>query len=356
MKRVRPLVALALPVLVVGTAFVLILRSQREETARRVREEEAAQAAQRAERRPVFERGDFAAILDLCRADWRYHLSFHHEPSALAWSRRSLDAYFLEGADLRSWRQVRCDEEGVHRGPRMTHPFLATLAEATAEAGTTSAEPAEEAWQRALARLAAAPRDPLELAVEVVRHPFTGEVIVRRWRGVEGGARPSVEPAGAAPFPLLVADPGFPMASGTAAPPLRPLPRHDWLAETDAAFAVVEKALPAGAGIVELTFERDTIDVSVESPTPAFDGDPPAPYGDMGFDEYGIAEMGWWYPRNSPGFGCRMGAPLAEVRAAYDLARRRLPGAIHRAWYSCSPAYSNGRRGVWHLVGDQTGD
>jgi hypothetical protein len=322
---------------------------ERNETARRTREEAAAGAARRAERRPVFARSVFGTVLDLCRADWRDELSLYHEPSALAWTRRGLDGYFLEGDDLRSWRHVSCDEEGVRRGRRVVHPFLASLVEATAEAANLSAVPEEEAWSLALARLSTAPEEPLELAIEVVRHPFSGEVLVRRWRGVEG-VRPSLEPAGTPPFPLLVAEPAFPFAPGAQPPPLRPLARHDWLAETDAAFAVVEKALPAGARIVELTIQQDAIDVSVESPTPAFDDDPPAPYGDLGFDEYGIADSSWWYPRTDPGFGCRTGKLLAEVRAAYDAARRRTPGTVYRAWYSCSPAYSDGSRGAWHLV------
>ncbi len=347
--RAGRLVLLALLVVVLAGFAVLIVQDHRD-VARRAREEEALQSALRAERQQVFARGWFDPVLELCRAGWRDALSFHHEPSALAWTRRSLDGYFLDGNDVRSWRQLRCDADGVRRGPRVAHPLLTPLAEATPEAGSESAAADEEAWQLALRQLSTAPRGAQEHGVEVARHPLTGAVLVRRWRGVEGGAVAALEPAGASPFPLLIAEPEFPMAPGAAPPPLRPLARYDWLAQPDAAFDLVERSLPAGARIVELTLSADEIDLSVESPTPAFDGDPPAPYGDMELDEYGIADSSWWYPRTDPGFGCRTGAPLAAVRAAYARARRRTPGTIYRAWYSCSPAYSNGSRGAWHLV------
>ncbi|HEX9669538.1 MAG TPA: hypothetical protein VGC93_08650 [Thermoanaerobaculia bacterium] len=351
-RRLGPLV---LPALVLAGVAVFV-RQERDENARRAQEDAAEEAAQRAERLQVFARGSFDPVLELCRAGWRDELNVHHEPSALAWTRRSLDGYFLDGTDLRSWRQLRCDANGVRRGPRVAHPLLTPLAEATPETGSESAAADDEAWRLALERLSAAPRDPRELGVELARHPLTGAVISRRWRGVEGGAGASLEPAGTPPFALLIAEPDFPFAPGAAPPPLRSLPRVRWLEQPDAAFDVVERALPAGARIVELTFGEDEIDLTVESPTPAFDGDPPAPYGDMGFDEYGIAEMSWWYPRTEPGFGCPTGESLADVRAGYAAARARVRGPLIRAWYSCSPAYSDGRRGVWHLVDDQTGD
>jgi hypothetical protein len=141
--------------------------------------------------------------------------------------------------------------------------------------GSESAAAAAEAWQLALRQLSAAPRGPQEHGVEVARHPLTGAVLVRRWRGVEGGAVAALEPAGAPPFPLLVAEPEFPMAPGAAPPPLRPLARYDWLAQPDAGYAA---------------------------------------------------------------------------------ARARVRGTLGSAWYSCSPAFSDGRRGVWHLVSDAPGE
>ncbi len=160
-----------------------------------------------------------------------------------------------------------------------------------------------------------------------------------------------VEPADAPAFAFLPASAGFEPFPAAAAPPLRHLPRHHWLADAASAFALLSKELPKGARISELTLEDDKLDVQIEFPTPAFDGKPPAPYGDKAFDEYSVTDTAWWYPREIPGFGCPTGSPLEAVQAAFVEARARFGSQpLLRAWYSCSPAYSNGRDGVWHLV------
>ena len=79
----------------------------------------------------------------------------------------------------------------------------------------------------------------------------------------------------------------------------------------------------------ELRLEDDVIDVQIAWATPAFDGKPPAPYGDRAFDEYGVPDMGFWYPREIPGFGC---PPGGDGRARAGVVRRgagaaRGPGA-----------------------------
>jgi hypothetical protein len=70
---------------------------------------------------------------------------------------------------------------------------------------------------------------------------------------------------------------------------------------------VIGRALPPGARVAEITLTDDEIALRVESPTPAVDGRPPLPYGDETFDEYGIAQTDWWYPREDPGLGYRQG-------------------------------------------------
>jgi hypothetical protein len=113
---------------------------------------------------------------------------------------------------------------------------------------------------------------------------------------------------------------------------------------------MLEQSIPKGAALPAHPGGRP--DRSDDAwPTPAFDGDPPAPYGDKTFDEYGVADADWWYPRTEPGFGCATGLPLAGLRAAFAEAQARLASqSLARAWYSCSPAYSDGRKGVFHLV------
>lgn len=333
---------------VVGIGFVIV--RDRQENARLDQVGEAERAVEVAQRQAVFAAGEFAPVFALCSDGWRDAYSIYYQPQALAWTRRSLDGYFLEGTDASSWRQLRCSGDGFDRGPRVAAPLRETL---PAESPAGSAAEEEDRWQLALAQLGTARLGDDELAVELLPDPLTGAVLLRRWRGLEGGARADLEPADAPNFELLIAEPEFPLAAGAAPPKLRPLARHRWVHETDAAFAVIEQALPAGAGVVEIRLTDDEIELRVESPTPAFEGNPTARYGDLDFDEYGIAESSWWYPRTDPGFGCPTGQALAKVRAEFSAATDRIaPGRVLQAWYSCSPAYSDGRRGVWNLVSE----
>jgi hypothetical protein len=189
------------------------------------------------------------------------------------------------------------------------------------------------------------------LAVELLVHPHTNQALVRRWRGLEGGATPEVEPAEAPPFPLLLTGQELPLAKGIELPRLRELERWRWIEQSEQAFARIAEVLPEGAGISELTLSADKIEITIAAPTPAFDGKPPAPFGSLDLDEYGVAEQSWWYPYEVAGFGCVEGRPLSELRAELAQALARFAGGKPRqAWYSCSPAYSDGRRGVWHVT------
>jgi hypothetical protein len=293
----------------VGVAAFVATRNEARVVAERAAASEAARVAFR---RAVFARSSLAEALRFCRDGWRDALAFHQEPVALAWTRDRVDGYFVEGRDDRTLRQVRCDASGVERGPRVAHP-LATFLPAESPAPPTEKVGDEDAWGLAIARLP----DRLaadEVAYEVVRHPVTNE----------------------------------------ASPPLAALavePRFDWIARPDAAFAVIARDLPPGATISEITLEADKIEVQIAHSTKAFDDRPPAPFGEMEWDEYGVADRDWWYPREIPGFGCETGRPLGELHAALAASWSAHGSApLARAWYSCSTAYSDGRRGAWHLV------
>jgi hypothetical protein len=329
---------------IAGVAFFIHRESARDDA-----QHDREQEGQRAARTNVLEAGDLAEMLSLCREGWEAQAQLRHDPVAIAWTRRGVDAYFFDGTDSSSVRQVRCDAEGVSRGPRVFHPLAAHV---PAEAAPERDERAQGEWPAAIAHFASQHSFEAEdLAFELVLHPATGVPLSRRWRGGPERASAVVEPVDAPEFAFLPASAGFEPFPASAAPPLRPLPRHHWLADAASAFALLSRELPKGARVSELALEDDKLDVQIEFPTPAFEGKPPAPYGDKAFDEYGIADTGWWYPREVPGFGCPTGSSLEAVQAAFVEARARLGSQpLSRAWYSCSPAYSNGRDGVWHLV------
>ena len=311
----------------------------------RVREQQQADQVAQNAREAVFARGDLAETLGLCREGWK-SASFYQEPVAIAWTRRGIDAYFWQGTDGTSLRQVRCDGQGVRLGPRVDHPLQEKL---PAEAVKELDEQVGAEWTAAINRAAARKFAPGDVALELLLHPFTGAVLSRRWSGGPEGATATLDPPDAPPFAFLPAEP-FP-AVGKAPVAVRPRERRRWLAQDGSAFSLLSKELPKGARVSELTIDDDKIDVTIAAQTPAFDGKPPVPYGQKTFDEYGVADTSWWYPREIPGFGCAAGAALSDVITDYGIAkasRGTLP--LTGAWYSCSTAYSNGRSGVWHLT------
>jgi hypothetical protein len=347
--RRRTAAGLVVPVAVMvalASGLAVVVRRDRMEAERSLE----AEAAGVATRRAVFARGFLDETLSMCRAGWREELDLHHEPVALAWTRTGVDGFFLEGTDGGSLRQVRCDARGVRRGPRFVHPLHGLL---PAESpGPPAGQEDDAAWHRAVGD---APRTFAdgEVAFEILRHPVTGQTFARRWREGAAGAFATVEPTDAPAFPLLVPAAAFTPAPGQAARVLEPLARRYWLSRPEAAFALLARELPDGAVVSELTIDEDRIEARVAHPTKAFAGRPSAPFGDREWDEYGIASLASWYPRETAGFGCPDGRPLAAVRFAFAEATSRRGGAaLARAWYSCSPAYSNGRDGVWRLLPD----
>lgn len=342
-RHPRPLVWALLPFVTAAALLGGVLLVERLRLERRQAEESARVAARAA----VIARGALGETLALCSEGWKNELALHHEPVAMAFTRQGIDAYFYKGTDGNSLRQVRCDARGVQLGPRVAHPLSAQLpAEAPAEPVAGSG--AE--WHAALDEAGARTLAPEELALELVMHPVTLAVHRRVWRAGGEAAVATVEPEGAPPFSLLVASPAFPRPPG-AAPPPEPLARRRWIAEPEAAFALLAAALPRAARVSELRLEGARIEVQVDHPTAAFDGKPDAPYGDQEWDEHGVADASWWYPREIPGFGCARGETLERVRAAFEAARSRHgERPLESAWYSCSPAYSDGQNGVWHLM------
>jgi len=328
---------------IAGIAF-FIQREHAWDTAKYQKEQEGL----RSSRANVFAAGDLREMLSLCREGWEAQAQLHQDPVAIAWTRQGIDAYFFDGTDSSSLRQVRCDAEGVSRGARVDHPLAAQL---PAEASAERDDRAQGEWSAAIAHFSSQHFEPADLAFELVLHPATGLPLSRRWRSGPERASAVVEPADAPSFAFLPSARGFTPFPASAAPSLQALPRKRWLGDPASAFALLSKELPKGARVSELTLDDDRIEVQIEWPTPAFDGKPPARYGDKAFDEYGVADTGWWYPREIPDFGCPTGKLVEAVRIAFVEARARFGSQpLSRAWYSCSTAYSNGRDGVWNLV------
>jgi hypothetical protein len=331
---------LAVIMIAVGFGYFLY-RSEQAERARQAQVDQAETVSRSA----LFARGNLGEMLGLCRPGWS-NIGFpYQEPVALAWTRRGLTAFFLQGSDGNSLRIVRCDASGVSRGPRVSHPLHEQL---PAEAPPKDEQEASgSAWLHAVSEASSRSLEASEAAVELVQHPVTGRVLSRRWRAGAEGATATIEPADAPAFALLI-EAGQLQPVGAKLPALQVQKRRDWTVETEAAFALLAGAMPKGARISELRFEPDEIEVRIQHPTPRGEHEAPAPYGDKSFDEYGIADSDWWYPRDEASFGCAAGVALETAHLQFLNAHRG--ERLAWAWFSCSTAYSNGRDGVWHLV------
>jgi hypothetical protein len=136
----------ALVVLAVGVGVAsFAIRRERVEAER----QQQALDAQVAARAAVFARGQLGEMLALCRQGWEGELNFRYEPMALAWTRQGVEAYFLQGSDAGSLRQVRCEARGVSRGPRVAQPLNEPL---PAEAPSKPDEPDQAEWLHAVGR------------------------------------------------------------------------------------------------------------------------------------------------------------------------------------------------------------
>ena len=221
LKQVPRLIVVA----VIGGFVYSMWRS--EQAARQ--HQEAINAAEQAGRETLFARGNMGAMLDLCQKGW-VNIGFsYQEPVALAWTRRGMTAFFLQGSDQNSLRVVRCDASGVSRGPRVSHPLHEQLpAEAPPK---DEQEESGSAWLRAVSEVSSRSLDASEAAFELVQHPVTGRVLSRRWRAGAEGATATIEPADAPAFALLV-EAGQLQPVGARLPALSALKRRDWTVET----------------------------------------------------------------------------------------------------------------------------
>lgn len=339
------------PALVLAAAAAVMVSQDREE-AQRWRIELDTMARKQAEMTALLDAGDFRRTWSHCRDLWVAELSYYHEPQALAFTRAGLAAYFLQGLDRRSLRQVRCSASGIDLGPRVPHPLASSLP--VEGLSDEQGERLDDAWSRAFHSVNATPLQGDLLAIELLLDPSQERVMRRDWRGLEGGAVASLQsidgdstqtlgPEHA--FPMLLAERSFALAEGSRVAAIEPITPRNWMEQPLAALDAIAVHLPESARIAEISIREHRIEVQIAEPTPAFDNNPPAPFGDLGFDEYGIPDRSWWYPRTTPGFGCEQGRQLDSLRQ--ELKTQLRPGPFTLIWYSCSTAYSDGRNGRW---------
>lgn len=283
-------------------SLLIWAQSENERSAARYYEEEQAklQAASKA-----FVDLPPAHALALCREQWNDQLSWSnfYQPQAFAWSRQGVDGYYLQGTDPNSLRHFRCEPDGtVRRGLRYVRPGMAQL---PAERGTESVD-ASQWLERELLQLPVT--DDL-VALEMILLPDQ-TIATRAWRGAEQ-LQATITPE-RVEFPRLLQPPG-PNVPVQALTPLQTPAAHNWLREPAAAFELLKASLPADAKILKLELKQQEIEITIAGPIPAFDNDPPAASGDMEYDEYGIADRSWWYPREVFPGECGTGEVLEVV-------------------------------------------
>ena len=246
-----------------------------------------------------------------CRQQWQQQLSWSefYRPQAFAWSRQGVDAYYLQGTDASSLRHFRCNPDGsVLRGKRYVRPGMDNLpAERTTEDADNSGLELEHA-------LSAVPISNDLVALELYLAPDQ-TIAVRRWQGAE--QLQAVLSPETADFPVLMQKPA-PEVAGNALMALDAIAAHNWLREPLLAFAVLKRELPADAKVLKFRFNKEQISITIQGPIPAFDGDPPAASGDMEYDEYGVPDRTWWYPRPIFPNECSVGQPLDVVLAGFS--------------------------------------
>jgi hypothetical protein len=268
-----------------------------------------------------------------CREQWHQQLSWpdFYPPQGFAWSRQGVDGYFLQGRDAFSLRHFRCEADGtVLRGKRYLRPGMTALP-AERSVGTDT-----DMIELLVSELSKQPIREDLVALEMYLQPDS-VIATRAWTGAEQ-LQSEHTPLGA-DFPSLMQKPAPDTAAQSAiAPLLTPAP-HNWLLEPAAAFALLQTRLPAAAKILKLRLEADQIKITIEGPIPAFDNNPPAASGDMEYDEYGIPDRSWWYPREIHANECSVGEPLEKVKLEFN---RKWQADTRYLWliYDCKTGFT----------------
>lgn len=267
--------------------------------------------------------------------DWRL-------PDALAWSRERLDWYVTQGVDAHSLRHYACDGDQVTVGQRYQRPLAHRLPAAT---------DAPRDLSRAINLFDRYTDLPSHnwIALEVAVDPqdaVNGALFERVW--VNDRQPETPRSAGLHEFPTLFSQ--RPAAvTNTSWPALAPLSgATDWLKQPMQVMALLANHLPSDARISEIDVRGASVKVTIAGAIKNFDGKPPAPFGDATFDEYGIRDSTWWYPRDIG--GCVPGYPLSEVSARLEKHHHLNNPRVFNAAFSCRQAAGSlARQGEWAL-------
>ena len=304
-----------------------------------VKDEEPSQSQAPAPKPPTdLTRMTMAQAIKHCRALWT---AFHYDqaPLAIAWHKGGLDWYVLDGVDTTSMRHFACNAIEVTRGARYERVMSRHVPAPTGE-------PRNILNDRNLFSYYTDLPDPGLRALEATEHPATRTLLERRWPNSGTVQFNWREPKD---FPILFrahpADLAFDQY-----PLLKPLPTAtNWLKQPDRVFALLEKQLPPQARIAELDIRDNSITVQIFGAIKNFDNKPPANFGDATFDEYGIRDMDWWYPREQVGSSCAPGHSLKEVAALFAEHANAKRTDMYNANFSCRGTGKLSGRGSWTL-------
>lgn len=276
-----------------------------------------------------------------CHALWlRNH--WDQAPLALAWQPGRLDWYVLEGTDGASMRHFSCTGSDFERGARYERVLRERDPPPQSEARNLLRD------LNLFAHYAQSPPDTGTVALEAAQDPQDPQgpaPIERRW-SLDGHAV-SAGPA-AADFALLFSQ-RPPVPASTPYPALKRLTPTDWLKQPEAVFALLGDHVPPEARVARLSIGSDRIDLTIRASVPNLDGKPPARFGDATFDEYGVRDADWWYPRDDPSQACAVGHTLAEVRALYFQHRHVGHADLLAARYGCTGQAPVPAQGSWTL-------
>jgi hypothetical protein len=314
-------IAVALMALGVGLHFWY----STQEDAMHAEAQQQQEASKKAQAQRDFQTMSLAQAIAQCRTVWPG--MENTIPLALAWHSLALEWYTLSGVDTQSMRHFSCDGAQVSVGRRYRRVLRERVPASTGE-------PRNILRDINLFDRYTALSNPGVIRVETAVDPLdpvNGGVFERLW--MSSGAVHQ-QRADTAVLPALFAARPAGVPAGDV-PALEPLPNaNNWLLKPAEALAVVRKHMPPETRISEIDIRAGTIKVTIIGPVKNFENKPPAPFGDATFDEYGIRDASWWYPRESG--SCTTGRPLEQLAGLLAQAPNLNNPAVWNVWFGCS--------------------